>query len=97
MTFWSHISSDASIWKLREHAHPVRVFFSVFYFFVADGKVVDAIGYKRTIVVGLFIDGLAARFIRRPGPPYPFFLVALIVSAQALLRCKSQQTLTSQC
>src|SRR5271157_6442956 len=59
-------------------------FFSAYFFFsIPAAKIVDWIGYQRTMVVGLLIMGLGA-FLFVPAalvPSFPLFLTALIVLA----------------
>jgi len=62
-------------------------FFSAYFVFsIPSAKVIDAIGYKRTMVLGLFTMGLgAALFIPAASvPSYPLFLTALIVLAAGI-------------
>jgi len=61
-------------------------FSSYFAFSLPWGKTVEWIGYKRTMVLGLFIMGLGA-FLFIPAakaPSYPLFLLALIVLAAGI-------------
>src|SRR5690242_14641016 len=59
-------------------------FFSAYFFFsVPSAKVIDWIGYKRSMVAGLLTMGLGA-FLFIPAaaaPSFPLFLAALIVLA----------------
>jgi MFS transporter, FHS family, L-fucose permease len=62
-------------------------FFSAYFFFsIPSGKVIDWIGYKKTMVGGLFIMGLGALlFIPAASvPSFPLFLAALIVLATGI-------------
>ena len=62
-------------------------FFSAYFFFsVPSGKVIGWIGYKKTMVGGLFIMGLGALlFIPAASvPSFPLFLAALIVLATGI-------------
>ena len=62
-------------------------FFSAYFVFsIPSAKVIDAIGYKRTMVLGLFTMGLgAALFIPAASvPSFPLFLAALIVLAAGI-------------
>ena len=59
-------------------------FFSAYFLFsIPAGKVVETIGYKRTMVVGLVVMAIGA-FLFVPAsavPSYPFFLGAMIILA----------------
>jgi MFS transporter, FHS family, L-fucose permease len=62
-------------------------FFSAYFFFsVPSGKVINWIGYKNTMVVGLFTMGIGALlFIPAASvPSFPFFLAALMVLATGI-------------
>jgi FHS family L-fucose permease-like MFS transporter len=61
-------------------------FFSYFIFSLPSGKVIDWIGYKRTMVLGLMTMGLGALlFIPAASvPSYPLFLAALMVLAAGM-------------
>jgi len=62
-------------------------FFSAYFVFsIPSGKVINWIGYKNTMVVGLFTMGIGALlFIPAASvPSFPFFLVALIVLATGI-------------
>jgi MFS transporter, FHS family, L-fucose permease len=62
-------------------------FFSAYFVFaIPSGKLVEAIGYKRTIVAGLFTMGSGALlFIPAASEPsFPLFLAALIVLAAGI-------------
>jgi FHS family L-fucose permease-like MFS transporter len=62
-------------------------FFSAYFVFsIPSGKVVDAIGYKRTMVAGLLVMALGAiLFIPAASvPSFPLFLGALIVLAAGI-------------
>src|SRR5277367_2821193 len=61
-------------------------FFSYFIFSIPAAKVIDAIGYKRTMVAGLVTMGIGA-FLFVPAasaPSYPLFLGALMVLAAGI-------------
>src|SRR6202142_2026901 len=62
-------------------------FFSAYFIFaIPSGKVVERIGYKRTIVAGLLTMALGA-FLFIPAasvPSFPLFLAALIVLAAGI-------------
>jgi MFS transporter, FHS family, L-fucose permease len=61
-------------------------FFAYFIFSIPSAKVVDAIGYKKTMVVGLLTMGLGA-FLFVPAASalsYPLFLCALMVLAAGI-------------
>lgn len=62
-------------------------FFSAYFIFsIPSAKIVDAIGYKRTMVIGLLTMGLGA-FLFIPAasvPSYPLFLGALMVLAAGI-------------
>lgn len=61
-------------------------FLSYFVFSIPSGKIIDWIGYKRSMVIGLFTMGLGA-FLFLPAasvPSYPLFLAALIVLAAGM-------------
>jgi FHS family L-fucose permease-like MFS transporter len=62
-------------------------FFSAYFVFsLPSGKIIDAIGYKKTMVVGLFTMGVGA-FLFIPAasaPSFPLFLTALIVLAAGI-------------
>ena len=62
-------------------------FFSAYFFFsIPAAKIVDWIGYQRTMVVGLLVMGAGA-FLFVPAaivPSYPLFLTALIVLAAGI-------------
>lgn len=62
-------------------------FFSAYFVFsLPSGKIIDWIGYKKTMVVGLFTMGLGA-FLFIPAasaPSFPLFLTALIVLAAGI-------------
>ncbi len=58
-------------------------FFTYFVFALPSGKVVEWVGYKRTMVVGLFVMAAGA-FLFVPAasvPSFPLFLAALVVLA----------------
>src|SRR4029077_6175019 len=62
-------------------------FFSAYFLFsIPSAKVIDSIGYKKTMVVGLFTMGLGALlFIPAASvPSYPLFLGALMVLAAGI-------------
>ena len=62
-------------------------FFSAYFVFsIPSGKVVDAIGYKRTMVLGLLVMALGAiLFVPAASvPSFPLFLGALIVLAAGI-------------
>src|ERR1700690_3191181 len=62
-------------------------FFSAYFFFsVPSGKVIGWIGYKKTMVGGLFIMGLGALLFipAASAPSFPLFLAALIVLATGI-------------
>lgn len=62
-------------------------FFSAYFFFsIPSGKVIDWIGYKKTMVGGLFVMGVGALlFIPAASvPSFPLFLAALIVLATGI-------------
>jgi MFS transporter, FHS family, L-fucose permease len=62
-------------------------FFSAYFVFsIPSAKIIDAIGYKKTMVLGLFTMGLGALlFIPAASvPSYPLFLGALIVLAAGI-------------
>lgn len=70
------------------HSSLVQVvfFFTYFVFALPSGKVIEWIGYKRTMVVGLFVMAVGA-FLFIPAasaPSYPLFLVALVVLAAGI-------------
>jgi len=73
-------------------------FFSAYFIFsIPSAKVVDWIGYKKTMVAGLFTMGLGS-FLFIPAasvPSYPLFLGALIVLAAGIT--KSRLIRTSRC
>lgn len=57
-------------------------FFSAYFFFsIPSGKVIDWIGYKRTMVVGLLTMGVGALLFipAATAPSFPLFLTALII------------------
>ena len=58
-------------------------FLSYFVFSLPSGKLIDAVGYKKAMVAGLFTMGLGALvFLPAAGiPSYPLFLVALVILA----------------
>src|SRR5271156_908251 len=61
-------------------------FSSYFVFSLPSGKLIDAVGYKKAMVAGLFTMGLGA-FLFIPAasvPSYPLFLGALIVLAAGM-------------
>src|SRR6201987_5568240 len=61
-------------------------FTSYFVFSLPSGKLIDAVGYKKAMVAGLFTMGLGA-FLFIPAasvPSYPLFLGALIVLAAGM-------------
>jgi FHS family L-fucose permease-like MFS transporter len=62
-------------------------FFSAYFVFsLPSGKIIDWIGYKKTMVLGLFTMGLGA-FLFIPAasaPSFPLFLTALIVLAAGI-------------
>ncbi|HEY1464782.1 MAG TPA: sugar MFS transporter [Terriglobales bacterium] len=61
-------------------------FSSYFVFSIPSGKIIDLVGYKRAMVIGLFTLGLGA-FLFIPAaivPSYPLFLGALIVLAAGM-------------
>ena len=58
-------------------------FSSYFLFSIPAGKVVESVGYKKTMVLGLLVMSVGA-FLFLPAsavPSYPFFLGAMIVLA----------------
>ena len=61
-------------------------FTSYFVFSLPSGKLIDAVGYKRAMVVGLFTMGIGALlFIPAASvPSFPLFLTALIVLAAGM-------------
>src|SRR6266436_9388741 len=62
-------------------------FFSAYFFFsIPSGKLIEWIGYKRSMVAGLFTMGFGALlFIPAASvPSFPFFLTALIVLAAGM-------------
>ncbi|MGH7969100.1 MAG: MFS transporter, partial [Limisphaerales bacterium] len=62
-------------------------FFSAYFVFaIPSGKLVEAIGYKRTIVAGLFTMGLGSLLFipAASAPSFPLFLAALIVLAAGI-------------
>src|ERR1700730_11927629 len=61
-------------------------FTSYFVFSLPSGKLIDAVGYKRSMVAGLFTMGLGALlFIPAASvPSFPLFLTALIVLAAGM-------------
>src|ERR1700726_3102079 len=61
-------------------------FTSYFVFSLPSGKLIDAVGYKKSMVAGLFTMGLGALlFIPAASvPSYPLFLTALIVLAAGM-------------
>src|SRR5580693_6376499 len=61
-------------------------FTSYFVFSLPSGKLIDAVGYKKSMVAGLFTMGLGALlFIPAASvPSFPFFLTALIVLAAGM-------------
>ena len=61
-------------------------FTSYFVFSLPSGKLIDAVGYKRAMVAGLFTMGIGA-FLFIPAasvPSFPLFLTALIVLAAGM-------------
>src|SRR5216683_449349 len=62
-------------------------FFGAYFIFsIPSAKIIDAIGYKKTMVVGLFTMGIGA-FLFVPAasaPSYPLFLAALVVLAAGI-------------
>ncbi|MFY9752398.1 MAG: sugar MFS transporter [Candidatus Acidiferrales bacterium] len=61
-------------------------FSSYFVFSLPSGKLIDAVGYKKAMVAGLFTMGAGA-FLFIPAamvPSFPFFLIALIVLAAGM-------------
>src|SRR6202451_824242 len=62
-------------------------FTSYFVFSLPSGKLIDALGYKKAMVAGLFTMGIGA-FLFLPAasaPSYPLFLAALIVLAAGMI------------
>jgi len=62
-------------------------FFSAYFFFsIPAGKVIDWIGYKRTMVVGLVTMGIGALLFipAASAPSFPLFLTALMVLATGI-------------
>src|ERR1700746_2752781 len=61
-------------------------FTSYFVFSLPSGKLIDAVGYKKAMVAGLFTMGLGALlFIPAASvPSFPMFLTALIVLAAGM-------------
>src|ERR1035438_8814362 len=61
-------------------------FTSYFVFSLPSGKLIDAVGYQKAMVTGLFTMGLGALlFIPAASvPSFPFFLTALIVLAAGM-------------
>src|SRR6202142_724539 len=61
-------------------------FTSYFVFSLPSGKLIDAVGYKKAMVAGLFTMGVGALlFIPAASvPSFPFFLTALIVLAAGM-------------
>src|SRR6202051_1948599 len=61
-------------------------FTSYFVFSLPSGKLIDAVGYKKAMVAGLFTMGLGALFFIPAAsvPAFPLFLTALIVLAAGM-------------
>ena len=75
-------------------------FFSAYFLFsIPSARVIDSIGYKKTMVAGLFTMGLGALlFIPAASvPSFPLFLGALMVLACGLRRCRWLPILTWLC
>lgn len=58
-------------------------FMSYFFFSLPSGKLIDAVGYKKAMVAGLFTMGIGALVFLPAAsvPSYPLFLVALVILA----------------
>jgi MFS transporter, FHS family, L-fucose permease len=62
-------------------------FFSAYFVFsIPSGKIIEAFGYKKTMVGGLFAMGVGALLFvpAATAPSYPFFLTALIILAAGI-------------
>ncbi|MBV9889055.1 MAG: sugar MFS transporter [Acidobacteria bacterium] len=61
-------------------------FTSYFVFSLPSGKLIDAVGYKKAMVAGLFTMGIGALLFLPAAsvPSFPFFLTALIVLAAGM-------------
>src|SRR3984893_16287727 len=61
-------------------------FTSYFVFSLPSGKLIDAVGYKKSMVTGLFTMGLGGLFFTPAAsvPSFPLFLTALIVLAAGM-------------
>jgi MFS transporter, FHS family, L-fucose permease len=61
-------------------------FTSYFVFSLPSGKLIDAVGYKKAMVAGLFMMGIGALLFLPAAsvPSFPFFLTALIVLAAGM-------------
>src|ERR1039457_1365759 len=63
------------------------VFFSAYFVFsIPSGKIIEAFGYKKTMVGGLFAMGVGALLFvpAATAPSYPLFLAALIILAAGI-------------
>jgi FHS family L-fucose permease-like MFS transporter len=78
-----HLKSIFDLNYARASLIQLAFFLSYFLFSIPSAKLIDTIGYKRTMVVGLWIMGLGALlFIPAASvPSYPLFLGALMVLA----------------
>src|ERR1700723_4695898 len=71
-----------------KHAFLIQLVFftSYFLFSLPSGKLIDAVGYKKAMVAGLFTMGIGAILFlpAASAPSYPLFLAALIVLAAGM-------------
>src|SRR5437867_12377084 len=59
-------------------------FFSAYFFFsIPSGKIIESIGYKKTMVVGLFTMAIGALLFipAASAPSFPLFLTSLVILA----------------
>jgi len=70
-----HLKSVFDLNYAKAIAHPVRVLHVLLCVSLPSGKLIDAVGYKRAMVAGLFTMGFGALlFIPRPAfPRFPSF------------------------
>ena len=85
-----HLKSIFDLNYLQSQLIQFAFFGAYFVFSLPSAKIVDWMGYQRSMVVGLLTMGLGA-FLFVPAasvPSYPLFLGALIVLAAGLLACR---------
>src|ERR1700724_332564 len=81
-----HLKSIFELTSQKAMLIQFAFFTSYFVFSLPSGKLIDAVGYKKSMVTGLFTMGLGALFFTPAAsvPSFPFFLTALIVLAAGM-------------